>query len=199
MEQIRGWIRIGPREKSLPPDIGGLSGRKRPFFPGFCFVFFFGALDFVSVAFSSASFLGRCAFLCHLGHIFTQIEIECGAFAGLGLSPNASTMTANDALHDGKTDSGALEFRVAVQPLKGGKELVFIFRVKTCAIVANEKGLAPVHRELVYFNDVLFRWRLYLTAFESRFTNTCRTNPDRSTRETAVRYAIRSGGRQFRA
>ena len=116
---------------------------------------FFGSIVFVSRCFSFRRFSGRGAIVRKFGRILTQIEIECGAFAGLGLSPNASTMTANDALHDGKTDSGALEFRVAVQPLKGAEELVFIFRVKTRAIIANEKGLPSVNRELVYFDDGL--------------------------------------------
>src|ERR1700687_1057292 len=73
------------------------------------------------------------------GRSFTQAEEKRRSLVSLGCGPDASPVLSDDALHRGKSHAGAFKLLVGVKPLKCSKKLVGIFRIESCAIVANEK------------------------------------------------------------
>src|SRR5882762_5950842 len=73
------------------------------------------------------------------GRGFTQAEVKRRSLVGLGIGPDASPVFSDDALHRGKSHAGAFKLLVGVKPLKCSKKLLGIFRIESCAIVANEK------------------------------------------------------------
>src|ERR1700730_726333 len=70
---------------------------------------------------------------------FTQAEEKRRSIVSLGFGPDASPVFSDDALHRSKSHAGAFKLLVGVKPLKCSKKLVGIFRIESCAIVANEK------------------------------------------------------------
>ena len=53
----------------------------------------------------------------------------------LGLCPNLSTMTIDDALHECKTDSGSGKFFLAMQPLENPEKFTVMPHVETGTVV----------------------------------------------------------------
>src|ERR1700737_3717711 len=73
------------------------------------------------------------------GRSFTQAEVKRRSLVGLGFGPDAPPVLSDDSLHRGKSHAGSFKLLVGVKPLKCSKKLLGIFRIESCAIVANEK------------------------------------------------------------
>src|SRR5438105_1765111 len=72
-----------------------------------------------------------------ISRVLGECEIERGTRARAGLSPDAAAVAADDAVHGGQADAGALEFGRGVQPLEGLEKLVGEGHVESGAVVAD--------------------------------------------------------------
>src|SRR6185295_8443469 len=66
---------------------------------------------------------------------FGQRKIECRSRVHLALGPDPAAMARDDALHDGKSHSGAGEFLLAVQALEHAEQLAVVLHVEPGAVV----------------------------------------------------------------
>src|SRR5579862_5648115 len=79
------------------------------------------------------------------GQPTSQSEVEAGAALDLALTPDASSVAGDDALHRGQANARAFKLRGAVQPLEWLEELVRIGHVEPGAVVAHEEAGLPAH------------------------------------------------------
>src|SRR6185437_14620205 len=69
-----------------------------------------------------------------------QGEIECGAFARLGLEPDFAAVTLDDFLHEGQADAGAFfRFLAGLEPLEDAEDFLVEFGLNAQPVVSHEK------------------------------------------------------------
>src|SRR5690606_23413819 len=86
---------------------------------------------------SSTSRMSMGPFLSTMGDLLLlgQREMECGAFAGPRLDPDAAVVALDDLLADGEADPGAGILPLAVQPLEHHEDALEVLRLDADAVV----------------------------------------------------------------
>src|SRR5687768_12667231 len=72
-------------------------------------------------------------------------EEQCGSLTHHTLCPDSPTMTLDDAAHRREADAGALVVRFHVEAMERLEQPLGVRHVETCAVVAYEECLLPIH------------------------------------------------------
>ena len=104
-------------------------------------------------------------------------KIECCALIHRRFGPDMPAMLADDAVHRGQPDAGALELLGPMEALEHAKQLVGVFHVEANAVVADEDGGVAVGLRQPTSMTATGRGRVYFTALERRLAKTCFIKP----------------------
>ena len=79
-------------------------------------------------------------------------EEEGGAVIGFRFGPDAAAVAFDDAADGGEADASAFKIGVAMQALKGAKEVCSVLHVEPDAIIADEEGRSTGNKHLADFD-----------------------------------------------
>lgn len=94
---------------------------------------------------------------------FRQAKIECGAHVFFSLRPDFASMACYDLMDQCKADTGALEFRIIVEPLKYFEKFAGIIHIEAGTIVFDVIGDFAVGG---FRTDVDQRRRIFRRVFD---------------------------------
>jgi hypothetical protein len=96
---------------------------------------------------------------------------------GLRFGPNPPTVFANNALHYRQSHPRSFEVAGLVEALKNSEEFGCVLHLEAGPVVANKDHALIVLPPMPHLDHSPFLFaRVYLTALESKFTNTCLIN-----------------------